>query len=305
MKKLRQQFADLMLEEGNKNKDIVVMVGDISHGILQPFAKKFPDRYYNIGICEPSMVNLAAGINKVGLVPVVHTIAPFITERAFEQIKLDFGYQKLALNLVSIGSAFDYSKLGCSHHCYSDASILSHLSNSQIFIPGSNIEFKELFKQAYKKKKINYFKLTDNAHGYHFNKKDIKIGKGIVVHSGVDLTICVIGPQLKNVLEVRKKLKEKKISAEIIYFPTLKPFDNKIVEKSIKKTGKLLTIEELSVHDGLFNQCLKSLAGKSFKYKQIAIKDFIHDYGTYEELCSIAGLSIENITKQSLKLVNK
>ena len=304
MKKLRNEFADLMLDIGSKDNRLVVMVGDISHGILKPFAKKYPERYYNIGICEPSMVNIAAGLKKIGLMPVVHTIAPFITERAFEQIKLDFGYQKLGINLVSIGSAFDYSKLGCSHHCYNDASILSHLNNSQIFIPGSDIEFKELFKLAYKKNKINYFKLTDNDHGFQFNKNEIKIGKGIIVHPGTNLTICVIGAQLKNVLKAREKLKEKKISAEIIYFPSLKPFDKNIVIKSVKKTQKIITVEELSAHDGLFNQCIKSLAGRKFKYKQIAIKDFIHEYGTYEELCNIAGLSARNIIHQSLKLFN-
>tara|TARA_A100001015_G_scaffold241380_1_gene275479 strand:+ start:344 stop:613 length:270 start_codon:yes stop_codon:yes gene_type:complete len=84
MKKLRQEFADTMLEIGEKDENLVVMVGDISHGILKPFAEKYPNRYYNIGICEAAMVNLAAGLSKVGLTPVVHTIAPFIIERAYE-----------------------------------------------------------------------------------------------------------------------------------------------------------------------------------------------------------------------------
>ena len=80
-----------------------MMVGDISHaGAVVPHqAKACPNRYYNIGICEPTIVNMAAGINKSGLIPVVHTIAPFIIERAYEQIKLDLGYQNLAANLVS------------------------------------------------------------------------------------------------------------------------------------------------------------------------------------------------------------
>ena len=73
MKKIRQQFADLMLEVGTRDKKLVVLVGDISHGILQPFAKKCPTRYYNIGICEPSIVNMAAGLSKSGLNPVVRT----------------------------------------------------------------------------------------------------------------------------------------------------------------------------------------------------------------------------------------
>ena len=108
MKNLRQTFADLMLEIGSHDESLVVIVGDISHGILQPFAKKFPDRYFNIGICEPATVNIAAGVSKVGLNPVVHTIAPFLTERAYEQIKLDFGYQDLPVNIISVGGSSDY-----------------------------------------------------------------------------------------------------------------------------------------------------------------------------------------------------
>ena len=100
MKKLRLEFADTMLEIGLNDPRLVVMVGDISHGILQPYAKACPGRYYNIGICEPTIVNMAAGLNKTGLIPVVHTIAPFITERSYEQIKLDFGYQNLSGNIV-------------------------------------------------------------------------------------------------------------------------------------------------------------------------------------------------------------
>lgn len=157
MKKLRNIFAETMLDLGKKDKRLVVMVGDISHGILKPFAKKFPNRYYNIGICESAMVNMAAGLSKVGLNPVVHTIAPFLIERAYEQIKLDFGYQKLDINLVSVGGSFDYSKLGCSHHCYNDVSILSHFKRCSIVLPGSENEFRILFKQIYKKKKYKLF----------------------------------------------------------------------------------------------------------------------------------------------------
>ena len=79
MKKTPQEFAYTMLEVGQQDRRLVVMVGDISHGILQPYAAACPGRYFNIGICEPTIVNMAAGLNKTGLIPVVHTIAPFIT----------------------------------------------------------------------------------------------------------------------------------------------------------------------------------------------------------------------------------
>ena len=288
MKKLRQEFADTMLEVGFMDPKLIVMVADISHGILKPYAKAYPKRYYNIGICEPSIVSMAAGLNRVGFVPVVHTIAPFITERAYEQIKLDFGYQKLDLNLISVGGAFDYSKLGCSHHCYTDVSLISHLSRGVVVMPGSPIEFNKIFKQIYKNNSINYFKLPDKPHNIEFKPQDIIFGKSIKVKEGKDVTISVVGSQLTNAIIAADKLKKFNISAEIL------------------KTKRLVTVEELSAHDGLFNLCLKSLIGiDGIKFEQLAIKDFLHDYGSYEDLCKKAGLTYENIEKAALRIVGK
>ena len=306
MKKLRQEFADTMLEVGFTDPKLIVMVADISHGILKPYAKAYPKRYYNIGICEPSIVSMAAGLNRVGFVPVVHTIAPFITERAYEQIKLDFGYQKLDLNLISVGGAFDYSKLGCSHHCYTDVSLISHLSRSVVVMPGSPIEFNKIFKQIYKNNSINYFKLPDKPHNIEFKPQDIIFGKSIKVKEGKDVTISVVGSQLTNAIIAADKLKKFNISAEILYFHTIKPFDNEALRQSLKKTKRLVTVEELSAHDGLFNLCLKSLIGiDGIKFEQLAIKDFLHDYGSYEDLCKKAGLTYENIEKAALRIVGK
>lgn len=299
MKKLRQEFADTMLEVGSVDKKLVVLVGDISHGILKPFAKACPDRYYNIGICEPSIVNMAAGLNKSGIVPVVHTIAPFITERAYEQIKLDFGYQQLSLNLISVGGSFDYAKLGCSHHCYTDVSLISHLKRGVVIMPGSPIEFNKLFKQIYKNGLINYFKLPEKPHGIEIEDKDIVFGKGIKIRDGQNVTIAAIGSQLKNAVLSAEKLSLDNISAEILYFPTIKPFDAELLKQSVKKTKCLVTIEELSSHDGLFNFCLKASIGiDGLRAIQMAVDDFIHEYGTYEELCSVAGLTSDNLTKK-------
>ncbi len=140
-KNMRQEFADTMLEVGTRDEELVVVVGDISHGILQSFAKACPERYFNIGILEPTMMSLGAGMAKVGLKPVLHTIAPFIIERSFEQIKLDFCYHQLGGNIISVGSAFDYSNLGCTHHCYSDFALLKTLPNTEVLYPASALEF--------------------------------------------------------------------------------------------------------------------------------------------------------------------
>jgi len=298
MKNLRQEFADTMIEVGTRDPRLVVMVGDISHGILQPFAKACPSRYYNIGICEPTIVNMAAGLNKVGLIPAVHTIAPFITERAYEQIKLDFGYQQLSGNIISVGGAFDYAQLGCSHHCYTDVSLLCHLKRAQVFVPGSAIELNTLFKAVYSALTINYFRLTENAHGVEFAASDIKPGIGIKVRDGSSCTVATTGAQLKNALVAADRLAARGLEVEVLYFHTIKPFDAELLKDSVKKTRKLLTVEELSAHGGLHSSCVKNILGLGgVDARQIAIEDFVYGYGTYEELCEKTGLSSGGIEK--------
>ena len=306
MKKLRQEFADTMLEVGPQDPRLVVMVGDISHGILQPFAAACPGRYYNIGICEPTIVNMAAGLNKTGLIPVVHTIAPFITERAYEQIKLDFGYQMLSTNIVSVGGAFDYAQLGCSHHCYTDVSLLSHLKRGVVVLPGSSTEFNKLFKEVYANGMINYFRLPEHTHGVEFKAAEIQFGKGIRLREGNDATIAVIGTQLRNAMIAAQILAERGVFVDVLYFHTIKPFDTELLRTSVFKTRRFLTVEELSAHDGLYNLCLRACVGINYVgTEQIAIEDFVHGYGTYEQLCSSVGMSPEGIIRSVLRLGEK
>ena len=206
--------------------------------------------------------------------------------------------------MISVGGSFDYSKLGCSHHCYTDVSLFSHFKNSSIIIPGTNEEFKILFKKIYKEKNIKYFRIPEFSHNVNFAKSQIVFGRAIKVTQGKDLTIVVTGTQLKNAIEARNILLKKGYSIEILYYHTLKPFDYLKVKKSLKKTKKLLSIEELSAHGGLYSQCIKSIIGiGGIKTEQLAVFDFIHGYGSYEDLCKRAGLSVFNITARALKLL--
>ena len=142
---------------------------------------------------------MAAGLKKLGFIPFVHTIAPFLIERSYEQIKLDVNYQELDINLVSTGSSFDYSKLGCSHHSYSDISLMRQFKRSQIFLPSSELELEFSLLQNYNKKRVNYFRLTDNPHGIDIKKSDLK-KNCIKIKNGSDLTIVAVSNCLKNVL---------------------------------------------------------------------------------------------------------
>ena len=226
---MRQIFPDTMLEIGVKDENLVVLVGDIGHFALQPFAQSCPGRYYNVRILEPTMVSMAAGMSSVGLHPVVHTIAPFLIERSFEQIKLDFCYQNLGGNLVSAGSAFEYSTLGGSHHTYGDIALINSLPGTEIIYPASPVELHALFKQTYSNDKLPYMRMTSKPHRVVFSDDQVSLGKGILVREGSDVTLVATGPQLRTAMDSVSILESIGLSAEILYYPTLKPFDEEVV----------------------------------------------------------------------------
>jgi len=132
---MRKAFAESVIKLAERDDKTVVLIGDISHYLLKEYEERFPERFYNVGICEQTIMSLAAGMAMDGMRPIVHTIAPFCVERAYEQIKVDLCYQNLDVTIVSVGGSFDYSHLGCTHHCYEDVSILRPLPNMEIFLP--------------------------------------------------------------------------------------------------------------------------------------------------------------------------
>lgn len=275
---MRQAFADTMLSVGQEDEKLVVLVGDISHNILQPFAEACPDRYYNVGIMEPTMVSMAAGLSMSGLRPMVHTIAPFLIERAYEQWKLDFGYQELGGVAVSVGGAFDYSGLGCSHHTYADCALMKAIPRSVVICPGSPDEFKQLFWQTYAKKQLTYFRLSDN-HGVSVGR--VEVGKAVKIKDGNRITIIAVGPQLKTVLEADVP------GAEVFYVHTLKPLDENLLSRC---GDRCLVVEEHGWVGSVASDIGAELAGVP--------DEFQRGYGSKQDHLNKLGLTPQGIRER-------
>jgi transketolase len=299
MKSTRQQFADTMLSVGLEDPKLVVVVGDISHFNLQPFDKACPGRYYNIGICEPSMLSVGAGLAKVGLVPVIHTIAPFILERSLEQLKLDFGYHRLGGNIVTVGGAFDYSNLGCTHHCYNDIALMKTIEDSEIMLPGTPMEFDSLFKQSYRSGKLTLFRVSGVNHNVDIPTDQIKFGRGVKLSDGKDLTMVVTGPQLANAMAAKEALSQKGHSIELIYIHTVRPLDEELIVASVSKTKNVIVIEEHFEYGGLGDDVLRAVKNISgFKHVSQSIPNkFVRKYGSYDELCGSLCLDTPGIIR--------
>lgn len=292
---MRKQFAKTLLELGSDER-LVVLIGDISHFLLRDFEAKYKPRFYNLGVAEQSMMSMAAGLALKGFFPVVHTIAPFITERCLEQIKDDLCYQLLGVNLVTVGAAFDYAALGCTHHCYDDIAILRAQPNMQIIYPGAAHEFDALFKETWDNGSPTHFRLSEHKHKVPTLPKFGEVEK---LREGDGATLVVAGPQLQNAHEATEEAAKKGITCDLIYLTTIKPISEpsrKIIRESLEKTGRLVTVEEHSIVGGIADEINIIAANVPFVEKRIGIEDkFLINYGTYDEHCIANNLTREGI----------
>lgn len=201
---------------------IVMVLGDVSVYLFNEFKEKYPDRFYNMGICENTLISVSAGLSSQGFYPFVHSIVPFITERSYEQIKLDMCYNQFGGNIVSCGASFDYAWDGATHHCFTDLAILRLLPNMEVIQCGSKKEVDVLVRSQYNNGKPTYFRLSDHPHEIDL---PIKFGQGIVVKkSDSNLVVVTAGTLLGNIVEACKDL-----DVAIAYFSTIKPIDKTLI----------------------------------------------------------------------------
>ena len=146
---MRRIFGELIYELAKKDKRIVLLVGDIGYGIFDKFRKNIPERFFNMGICEQSLIGTAAGMSLEGLQPWVYTITPFLIERPFEQIKLDIDQQKTNVKLVGFA---DYPNLGPTHKELDAKKLMKLFSNISSYYPKNSSETKKYVKSINNKK---------------------------------------------------------------------------------------------------------------------------------------------------------
>jgi len=279
---MRRQFKQTIMDLAAADQRIVLVFGDVSVYLFREFKDKYPDRFYNMGICENTLISVAAGLSSQGLIPFVHTITPFITERSFEQIKLDMCYNQFGGNIVSCGASFDYAWDGATHHCYTDLAVLRLLPDIEVTQPGSKRELDALVRDQYDNGKATYFRLSDHPHDVDIPVAEF--GRGVVLmDAGSDVTVMTAGPILGNVAEACKEL-----DVNLVYFHTIKPIDRKLIS-SFRKTRIFV------IHDafGLF-EAVCEVPNITASY--YGLGDTFYDcYGTLVQIRKKVGLDVESI----------
>lgn len=287
---MRKQFRDTVMDLAGHDGRIVLIFGDVSVYLFDDFKNKYPDRFYNIGICENTLISIGAGLSSQGFFPFVHSINPFITERSYEQIKLDMCYNQFGGNIVSCGASFDYAWDGATHQAYADLAILRLLPDIEVIQPGSRKELDILLRSQYNNGNTTYFRLSDHPHQIDI---PAEFGKGVILKdTGAKLTVMTAGPILGNAMEACRDL-----PVNLVYFHTIKPIDKQII-------ARFRNTEILVIHDafGLY-EAICEVPRLSISYYGLPDR-FCSWYGTLSDVRKKVGLDAATIRENIRQKIN-
>lgn len=300
---MRTAFFKALLEIAGRDPRVSLVTGDLGFGVVEPFMKKFPDRYLNAGVAEQNMTSIAAGMALAGKVVFTYSIGNFPTIRCLEQIRNDVCYHKANVKIVAVGGGFAYGALGMSHHATEDLAIFRALPDMTVIAPGDPAEAEEATQAAAAHPGPCFLRLGRAGEPrVHAGAVPFTLGKAIQVRDGGDLTLISTGGMLKTAVDVAALLAARGISARVLSMHTLKPLDEAAVVRAARETGLVVTLEEHSLIGGLGGAVAETLAeadvATPWKLKRIGLPStFAKQVGSQEYLRAAFGLTPEAIVK--------
>lgn len=287
---MRRAFLNRVAEMIRNESDTTFFTVDIGMWAIRDELAEFPERCTNVGIFEDAMFSIAAGMSRKGLIPTIFGIQPYLIERTLEQIKMDFAYQKLGVNVIGTGAAVDYSKYGYSHYCAEDVSVIKTIPGCEFIAPGSAKQFIQLFNQCYRDGKPTFYRVSDHPNTEY--DVDVAYGKANVIQKGSKATVIAVSIMLD---EVMKVCKGKDVT--VLYYTTLEPFDYEALRNN-SDSGKILVVEP-EYEGSLLLDIHKACAGKPLQIESVAFpREIFRNYGTYEEKMKFYGLTAEKIEEK-------
>ena len=297
-------FGEKLVELAEKNEKIVAVTAAMKDGTgLKSFSEKFPDRFFDVCIAEQHAIGMIAGMAKEGLKPVLAIYSSFL-QRGYDQLVHDIALQKLPV-VICIDRAGIVGNDGETHHGIFDLSFLSSIPNLTVMAPKDFEELKNMLEFAVNFDGPILIRYPRGGENHKFTRKlSIKLGKAELIRQGKDITIIGIGKTVGKAVEVAELLKKQNINSEVINARFLKPLDEKFIVKSIKKTGRVATIEDNTLKGGLGSSVIE-LVNKS-NLQNIKVETFGYDdcfvpHGGTEELEKIYKQDVESIAEQLAK----
>ena len=302
----RNGFGEAIVELGKENRDILVVDIDIGKSCKTgDFRKQLPDQYLNVGIAEQNGAGLAAGLATCGKIPFVVTYAAFGSMRICEMIRQEIAYPNLNVKIACSHGGLTPANDGASHQAIEDMGILRTIPNMTVIMPADYSSAKTLVKAAAKFNGPVYLRFTRDAVPVIYDEnEEFEIGKANLLREGKDVSLIANGDTVCIALQAAELLAAKGISAKVLDMHTIKPLDVDAVVSCIEQTGKIVTVEDHNILNGLGSAVAEVMAecGKG-KLKRVGVLDQFGQSAPYERLLEMNGITAENVAVQAEKLL--
>ncbi|MDG7049835.1 MAG: transketolase family protein [Nitrososphaerota archaeon] len=317
MTDMRTAYGKALVELGEQNPNIVVLGADTTDSLkTADFGKKFPNRFFNVGIAEANLVSVAAGLAISGKTAFASTYAIFLPGRCVDQIRNAIAYpspgDKKGLNvkLVVSHGGISVGADGGSHQQVEDIAIMRVIPNMTVLIPADTVAVSKLTWIISQRYGPHYMRLTRSASPVvHQDSQEFEIGKGITLREGADCTLAACGLTVKMALDAAGSLKQEGISCKVIDMFSIKPIDSELLEKSARETGCIVTCEEHNIVGG-FGSAISEVVSELYPVpiKRIGVNDRFGESARDAEIPLLLekhGITSLNIAKAAKEIIGK
>lgn len=278
----RVSYGETLVELGAEHDDFVVLDADLAASTQTgKFKAAYPDRFFDVGIAEQNLMSLAAGIATTGRTAFVSSFAMFAAGRAWEQVRNSIGYPRLNVKVCASHAGLSVGEDGATHQCCEDIALMRAIPGMTVVVPADDVEARAATRAAYEHEGPMYLRLArlatpvvNDPETYEF-----KLGKGIVLREGTDVTVVACGLMVGEALAAAEELASRGISAEVINIHTIKPIDSELLLASAAKTGHVVIAEEHSVIGGLGDAVLAALAEHPVPTRKLGVNDVFGESG--------------------------
>ena len=298
----REAYGNALAEFGAKYENLVVLDADLAAATkTSTFKKAFPDRFFDCGIAENNMIDVAVGLALSGKIPFASTFAMFAAGRSYEQIRNSVGYPHTNVKIGATHAGITVGEDGATHQCNEDIALMRTIPGMTILNPADAVEARLAVEAAIKMQGPCYLRFGRMAVPVIFDANyKFEIGRGVKLADGTDVSLIATGIEVEQALAARELLAAEGISASVVNIHTIKPLDEDLVVAEAQKTGAVVTCEEHSIIGGLGGAVAECLSAKCpTPVLRVGVEDTFGRSGPAKELVSYFGLDAAAIAAKA------
>jgi transketolase len=304
----REAFGHALAQLGEEFRDVVVIDGDVHNSTYTEFfGKKFPDRFFNVGIAESNMVGVAAGLASCGKRAWASSFATFVMCNAYDQLRMSVAYPNLDVKIVGTHVGISIGEDGASQMGIEDVSLACSLPNFTVVVPADEVSTRKAVRALAAMKTPAYLRAgRPKVPIIYGETADFRLGKANMLRDGKDMTIIANGLMVAPALDAAEQLAAAGIQARVLDMHTVKPLDDAAVLAAARDTGRIVCVEEHLLHGGLGSAVAMSAAcQKPVPMRFIGLNDTFAESGSPEALLTKYGLTAGDIVRVTKELVAK